>query len=98
MIRELNDLHRELLLAIGAGPAQTPETPYAVDNPHAVDSPHPTATDPALAGMLSAVPTPTPNPTRLRTARDVTYSSRQFLRDQDERVEAARAPWRTPGA
>ena len=82
VIREQNDLLREFLLAIGHGP-QTPETPRATPDP--------------LQGMRSVAPSsPPPNPRRLRTARDVTYSSRAFLREQDDRAEAQQAPWRTP--
>lgn len=93
VVRETNDLFRELLIAIGQGP-QTPETPRlpAAPVPPSSESSGPTS-------ALQAAPPPTPqNPKRLRTSRDVTYSSRQFLREQDARVEAAHAPWRTPGA
>lgn len=89
VIRESNDLFREVLLAIGHGPAQTPETPSVSSGPM-------TTADPRLQGMLSAVPPPEPlNPHRIRTARDVTYSSR-YLRERDDRVTAAQAPWRQP--
>lgn len=101
VIRETNDLFRELLIAIGQGPSQTPETPRLrsvaplssnqSSGPEADTMPSPAAPHPA--------PPPEPqNPKRLRTARDVTYSSRQYLREQDARVVAEQAPWRTPGA
>jgi len=97
VIRETNDLFRELLIAIGQGPSQTPETPRLSATPSLVERP---SSSPS-SGLPPLQPAPSPepqNPKRLRTARDVTYSSRQFLREQDDRVEAARAPWRTPGA
>lgn len=93
VVRETNDLLRELLIAIGQGP-QTPETPRRA-LPLSSESSGPMQVVPPTPP--SPPPDP-PSPTRLRTARDVTYSSRQFLREQAARVEAAQAPWRTPGA
>jgi len=104
VVRETNDLFRELLIGIGHGPSQTPETPRLVSSLRSSSNQSsglPAQDEPSQPSQppLQSVPLSEPqNPKRLRTARDVTYSSRQFLREQDARVEAAQAPWRTPGA
>lgn len=100
LIRELTDLHRELLYAIGSGP-QTPETPRLNESNGPLTRPTATAMDLLPPDQISRPleltdPAP-PNPKRLRTSRDVTYSSRSFLREQDERAVAEQAPWRRPG-
>jgi hypothetical protein len=96
VIRETNDLFRELLIAIGQGPSQTPETPRL--RSVAPPSSNPSSGPEPPSSPLQSVPQEPPNPKRLRTARDVTYSSRSYLREQDARVVAEQAPWRTPGA
>ena len=100
VVRETNDLFRELLIAIGQGPSQTPETPR-LRSVEPLSSNLSSGPDPQQMPSPGPQPAPPPepqNPKRLRTARDVTYSSRSFLREQDDRVVAERAPWRTPGA
>jgi hypothetical protein len=94
LIRELTDLHRELLTAIGAGP-QTPQTP---ETPRLPPTRTQTAPEPSTDHPLTLTePPPPPDPHRLRTDRDVTYSSRSFLHEQDARAAAEQAPWRRPG-
>lgn len=92
---ELASVLRELLVAIGYGPVQTPETPRLVPQESAPDLQ-------GTQGEPTTLPIPLPNPTanrsppdphRLRTSRDVTYSSRASLRALDAEAEAARRPW-----
>jgi hypothetical protein len=97
VIRETNDLFRELLIAIGQGPSQTPETPRLRSVEPWSSNPS-SGPEPPSVPLHPAPPPEPPNPKRIRTARDVTYSSRSYLREQDARVVAEQAPWRTPGA
>lgn len=90
-IRELTDVLQTLLVAIGTEAFPTePSSELPVSVPLS-----PSADPPFLHRALGPPPPPLqPSPTRLRTAEDVTYSSRAILRSNDDAVDRAQAPWR----